>query len=321
MYKNAPKILPKVVKNNYKALLRYCDIQIDYDTFIGFMFLFGLGIAFTVSLNAVLFFSYSINASLLVFILTYALFEIVVYVLLLLRADSRGKYVENILPDALLLMSMNIKSGITADRALIMSALPEFGPLRNELNKAGKQILAGKPIKHALLNMTSNVKSKLFDRTIRLIVEGIESGGELSDLLRQTAEEIQSTKATESEVHANVLMYAIFIFFAAGIGAPILFGISTYLVGAVGKQFPSFSVVTFSQQAAQGQFNISPGFLVTFALLSLTISSFFGGLIIGIVKDGDAKAGIKFIPILFVLSFFVFFTVRAIVGNVLPTFG
>lgn len=304
MYNQASKILPKKIRENYKNLLQYCDIQIDPDRFIGFVILFGIGIALAVSFNLMIIFGYAENTFVGVFLLTYLLFEAIVYMLLLLRADAKGKYVESILPDVLLLMSMNIKSGITTDRALIMTALPEFGPLKNELSRAGKQILAGKPIKHALLEMTVRIKSKLFERTIRLIIEGIESGGELSNLLQQTSTEIQNTKIVQNEVRANVLMYAIFIFFAAGIGAPILFGISTYIVG-----------VGLSKQP------LDQNFLITFALLSLAVTSFFAGLIIGIIKDGEEKAGIKLIPILLIISIFVFFSIRSVVGGILPAFG
>ncbi|MBI4174845.1 MAG: type II secretion system F family protein [Candidatus Aenigmarchaeota archaeon] len=304
MYHQASKILPERIRNNYKSLLQYCDIQISPEMFIGFILLFGIGVSFAVSLNLMVIFSYAGNTFILVFLLTYVLFEIIVYLLLLLRADAKGKYVEGILPDVLLLTSMNIKSGITTDRALIMTALPEFGPLKNELNRAGKQILAGKPIKHALLEMTGHIKSKLFERTIRLIIEGIENGGELSDLLQQTSTEIQNMKIVQNEVRANVLMYAIFIFFAAGIGAPILFGISTYLAG-----------VGLTKNPLGGEF------LVTFALLSLAVTSFFAGLIIGIIKDGNEKAGVKFIPILLTVSIFVFFSIRSVVSGILPAFG
>jgi len=216
---------------------------------------------------------------------------------------------------------MNIKSGMTTDRALIMTARPEFGPLKKELANAGKEILAGKPIKHALLGITYHIKSKVLDRTIHLIIEGIESGGELSNLLQQTAEEIQSTKLIQDEIRANVLMYSIFIFFAAGIGAPLLFGISTHLVGTIGQQFSTFQIAGLEQQPITTSIQIKPEFLVTFALLSLTITSLFGGLIIGIVKGGNEKMGVKFIPVLLIISLFVFFAVRAVLGSIFSGFA
>ncbi len=43
-------------------------------------------------------------------------------------------------------------------------------------------------------------------------------------------------------------------------------------------------------------------------------------MIIGIIKDGEARAGFKLIPIMIILSFFVFFATRAIVSGILPAF-
>jgi len=169
--------------------------------------------------------------------------------------------VENILPDVLLLMAMNIRSGMTTDRALIVTARPEFGLLEKELNRAGKQVLAGKEIKYALLEMTQHIRSKTLESTVRMIIEGIDSGGELSSLLQQTADEIQNSKIVQGEVKANVLMYAIFIFFAAGIGAPLLFGISTYIVSNISQQFAAFHVSGVGQQAVKAAF-VAPGFII-----------------------------------------------------------
>jgi archaellum biogenesis protein FlaJ (TadC family) len=118
-------------------------------------------------------------------------------------------------------------------------------------------------------------------------------------------------------------MYIIFIFFAAGIGAPLLFGVSTYLVGALSTQFSTFQtgqvagLSAFGGGGVGGPINISPSFLTLFALASLTMTSFFGGLMMGVVKGGSEKEGLKMIPVLLVVSLSVFFIVRTIVAGIL----
>lgn len=317
MYRSLSKIYPSKIRDKYKDLLKYSDAETDHEQYIGTNVAFGLIISLLTAAILSFFMRIQMNTAILVFVFAFVLIEIIGYLLLILKADAKGKFIEEILPDALLLMSMNIKSGMTTDRSLIMSARSEFGPLERELNKAGKQILAGKEVRYALLDMTTRIRSDLFERTIRLIVEGIESGGELSSLLQQTAEDIQNTKLVHNEVRSNLMMYSIFIFFAVGFGAPLLFGISTYLVGSVGTQIAS---VQAANQPGAATMHISTGFLVIFALLSLTITSFFGGLIIGIIKSGSEKAGIKLIPILIIVSFLVFFVVRGMVSSIFPAF-
>ena len=319
MYHLIARLFPGRIRSKYKSLLSYTDMQMDVEKFIVVSILLGLIASFVISVNIFTIFLLSFNAFILVFLAIFFVLEIVFYLWLILKADAKGRYIENVLPDALMLMAMNLKSGMTTDRALIMAARPEFGPLETELNKTGKQILAGKDIKKAMMDMGSRIKSRVLERTISLLVEGIRSGGELSALLQQIAEEMQTTKAVESEVRANVLMYAIFIFFAAGVGAPLLFGISTYLVGGFSQQIstihtPDSGAIPISA----GAISISPSFLVMFAVLALTITSLFGGLIVGIVKKGEEKAGLKYIPMLLFMSLAIFFLVRAGLGSIFP---
>lgn len=320
MYNYVAKLLPSSIRRSYQDLLRYNDIKIDYDRFLGFIFLFGLAASFALAFDAMVVFSLTFNVFIIFSFVSFILSQVLVYTWLVLSADGKGKFVEDVLPDALQLMAMNLRAGMTTDRALILAARTEFGPLERELSKAGKQILSGKEIKYALLEIPTRIKSATLDRTIRLIIQGIESGGELSELLEQIAEDIQNTRQIQQEIQANVLMYAIFIFFAAGIGAPMLFGISTYLVEVLSRQLSQVNIAETALQGikiAQGRVAVSQQFLIFFTLASLTVTSIFGGFIIGIVKRGESKQGARFIPILLVISFSVFFFVRNFIGGIL----
>lgn len=320
MYSYVAKILPSMIRHSYHDLLRYNDVKTDYDRFLGFIFLFGLAASFALAFDAMVVFSLTFNVIVIVSLVSFILSQVLVYTWLVLSADGKGKFIEAVLPDALQLMAMNLKAGMTTDRALLLAARPEFGPLEKELSKVGKQILSGKEIKYALLEVPARIKSATLDRTIKLIVQGIESGGELSELLEQTADDIQNTRLIQQEVQANVLMYAIFIFFATAIGAPMLFGISTYLVEVLSRQLVQVNVneaVITGIKIAQGRVAVSPQFLMMFALASLAITSIFGSLIIGIVKKGDSKHGAKYIPILMLVSISMFFFVRSVVGGIL----
>ncbi|MCX6818786.1 MAG: type II secretion system F family protein [Candidatus Aenigmarchaeota archaeon] len=325
MYEYVSKILPSGIRHSYKSLMRYCEIKTDHDKLIGFVLLFGLELAFGATVGIFSFFAMSFSLLFLAAFLGLSLiFEIVFYAWLLLSADSKAKFTEKVLPDALQLMAMNLKAGMTTDKALLIAARPEFGPLEKELNRAGKQILAGKRINEALLEMSGRIRSPIFERTIRLIVEGIKSGGELSDLLQQTAEDLQNSEVVKGEVQSNVMMYAIFIFFAAGIGAPLLYGISTYLVGVLGTQFAKFQIsetMIGSMNMMKGHISISQEFLLIFPITSLIVTSIFGSLIIGLVKGGTEKEGIKFIPMLLIVSLTVFFLVRLMVGGIFAGMG
>lgn len=321
MYQRIAVVLPKRLMARYAELLRYSDIRVPPERFVGFLLLFGAGVSFALAFNAAVLLSFPSEMLPAVFLATYVSFHAIVYLLLSIAAEREGKQVDIMLPDALQLMAMNIKSGMTTDRALLLAARPEFGPLEKELNRAGKDVLVGKDIRSALLQMPKRVKSKQLERTAALIAEGIESGGDLSDLLQQTADDIRNARLMQAEVRANVMMYAIFIFFAAGVGAPLLYAISTHLVGVLSGQFAQFRVdetLVTGVTMLQGQINLSADFLTGFALAAMAITSIFGSMVIGIVQNGREKDGLKYIPVLLAVSLAVFYAVRLLVTGVLP---
>jgi pilus assembly protein TadC len=56
---------------------------------------------------------------------------------LFIAGDERGSGIERVLPDALRLVSTNLKSGSSINRAFLASARGEFRPLPEELKKTG----------------------------------------------------------------------------------------------------------------------------------------------------------------------------------------
>ena len=203
--------------------LLYADVAVDHRKFLGFAFSFGIALAFAVAMDLFLVFDYN---PLYGFAATFAGFDILLYVILFLMAQGRSKFIEDVLPDALQLMSSNIRAGITTDRALLLSARPEFGPLSKEIALAGKRIFAGGVVEDELVDMTKRIRSKVLERTVYLIVQSIKSGGELGRLLIQTADDLRNQESIRKEIEATVLVYSILILFSVGLAAPFLWKIS-----------------------------------------------------------------------------------------------
>jgi len=330
-YVTIAKILPSRVRDGYRNLLAYSGVRVPGERFLGFTVIFGLLLAITISFSLMVFLELGSNIALSVFMLCYVIFEGGIYMWLWFRVESRRNFVERILPDALQIMSMNIRAGLTTERALILTARPEFGIFEKELKKAGKEIMAGKDLKESMLGISQRIKSRQLETTLKMIVDGIDSGGELASLLEQTSSDIQNTQLIEKEVRASVLMYVIFIFFAVGLGAPLIFGISTHLVQVLSDQMSQFEDVKIPDYDELGSsggmspfggfsttssfqgittVSIDPNFLVIYALISLVITSFFGGLVIGVIKEGSEKQGIRYVPILIGMSITVFYVTR-----------
>ncbi|MFH1424684.1 MAG: type II secretion system F family protein [archaeon] len=239
------------------------------------------------------------------------------FTMLSLKVNKRAIEIEKILPSALQLIAANIRAGMTPDRAIWMSAREEFGEFAKEIKKVGSESLGGTPLTEAFLIMSEHVRSPILGRTVRLIVEGMESGGELAKLLDETAEEIQSLLILEKEMATNTSMYTMFVAFASLGGAPLLLGISTFFVEMITKMTEAIGFGDMSTDASASGMglmgftsSIGPDFLFYFALTAIIIITFFASLLYGLIKNGDEKKGLQYAPIFVICGVTIFFLVR-----------
>ena len=311
MFKIVTRLFPVIVKRHIAELVRYSRIKVDEETFLGFFLILSLTISFAMALGLKLIFGYS---QYLVFFISFIVLQVAAYFTFSLKADANGKLVENILPDALRLMSSNLRAGLTVDRALLLSARPEFGILSDEIKNVGKKLSLGENIEKALMEISENIRSERLSKTILIIVSGLRSGGELVDLLDQISSNLRQKIFLDERIKSNILMYVIFIFAAISFGAPILFGFSSFLVNILeknlelieipeGTAFPiSFAGVT-----------VPSSFIIKFSIISLITTSILGSLVLGLISKGSEKAGFRYMPFLIAITLTVFFLSRLFV--------
>src|SRR3989338_2801429 len=311
MYRLFSSLYPRKIREKLIELLIASNINFEPKKFLGFIFVFNL--LLSLLLGFLLGKFYNI-AFWIISIVLFTLCYFAIYLWLLVYADKKAKYIEEVLPDALQLMAANLRSGFTTDRALLLSARPEFGPLQEELNIVGKEITAGKPIDESLLRITKRVKSTELNRTINLIVSGIKAGGRLADLIQQAAKEIKNQKLVDKKVRASVNMYVIFISIAVVFGAPLLLGLGTFLVEMLSSTLKNINIPTnvassFYLPISIKSISVDPKFIFNYALISLLTTSVFGSFVIGLISKGREKEGIKLLPIFILLSIGIFFLI------------
>ncbi|MFH1255857.1 MAG: type II secretion system F family protein [Candidatus Diapherotrites archaeon] len=319
MYYRISALVPKKVLDAFRKELDYLNIDISEKKFVGFIVSYGFFLSIGIALNLWLFLAMPVYS----FFLLYALFLAGSYLWLSITSESKGKFAEKILPDALQLIASNVKSGLTTEKALFASARPEFGPLELELRRAGQKILGGVPAEQALNDIPKRIKSLTLERTIWLLSQGINSGGQMSDLLIQLSDDLRQQNSLQQEISANVSMYVMMIFFAAALIAPMLFGISSFIVQIFAKQMQLIPSIPADAVASAGskfqiitQFvttqrkPIAPEFIQEFSFYSLVVTGVFAALTIGIINTGKEKGGMKFIPILLIVMIVLFFLTR-----------
>ena len=262
--------------------------------------------------------------SLWVFVFILLLFAIWVlfYVSLDLKMFKRKIQIEDVLPDFLQLTASNIKAGLTIDKALWYAVRPRFGVLAKEIEVVAKETMSGKDLKNALKDFVAKYNSPVLKRAISLLIEGIEAGGEIGDLMTKIAANIQETKIMKQEMAANVTTYVIFISFASVIAAPFLFALSGILIQVIQGLGSTFGGTTA---------NVGMGISFTgtgikysdfriFAVVTLIMTSFFSSAIIATIKKGDIKSGFKNIPIFIISSLSIYLIAQLILDNMTGIF-
>lgn len=322
------RAMPKGYMNWIKKYITYSGFTISPGKYSGFSLMYGvllaLSVTFTVYMLELELLGLTTGQLMIVFgLVSFFVFEAVMHSVLIFVSDRIASFTDDILPDALRLISANIRSGFTPDRALLLSARPEFGPLEKQIIKTAKLTFSGEALEDAIQIMPKKINSKALKRTVDLLVEGMRQGGNIANLLDGLSNDIRQTKILRKEVQAFVMMYAIFIFFAAGIGAPLLYGVSSFLVETMkeigGATDVSAALPGGMEFMAFSGIKVETEFLMLYMISALTITSIFGGLIMGLIKEGSEKAGLKFIPILFCISMTMFFLVRMFVMKIFGT--
>jgi pilus assembly protein TadC len=316
MYKIISRIYPAQVRERIKTLLKYSDLKVDSNNFIGFAILSSFLLAVFSSFMVYGFTKLHQKYVYLIVIGFFVIFQIFFYFAVLFRAEGKARFIESVLPDALQLTSSNLKAGFTVERAFILSARPEFGPFSDELSMLGREITTGKDIKEAMLEMTERIKSEKLKKTVELIAFSIESGGELATLLSQTAQNLRNQMLIEERTRASVLMYFIFILSAVAFASPVLFALSSFLATIMTKQLSAVEAPPgIAMPIVISKIPLTQNFILGFIVITLTTLSIFGSLALGLIKKGEAKEGIKYIPFILISTLGIFFSIRAVLSR------
>lgn len=193
----------------------------------------------------------------------------------------------------------NVKSGTPISKAIVNLRNRNYGVLNDYVIKLSNQISLGITLNAALYNFARDTKSKVILRSVNLISEAERSGGEIETILGSVASSVSQTedlkKEQKSAVYNLIVQgYIIFIIFIIIVLVlqfyilPLVSGITTDGIGDLAVNVDA-KTTDFS----------SP------LLILLLIQSFFAGIVIGKISEGEFKYGVKHSFILFTLALIV----------------
>lgn len=243
--------------------------------------------------------------------------------ILVLKTETRRNAVEVAMPDFLMLVAANIKAGMTLDQAMWYAAKPEFGLLSTEVKSVIKQAFSGKSLPDALDELADRFDSKMFQRTVELIKQASATGGEVAEVLERTSQDARASAILRKEISASLVLYEIFVLFAAVAGTPFLMAVSNKLITVLEKAFSyipegraSMSQFSFFKPVAPV---VSSSEFYWFSIATIILTSVFSSFIIGSIRTGSKSEGLKYIPFVLVLSYLVFVVVSAVLDQFFVT--
>ncbi len=321
IHKRIARLLPENVKAWFSRSLKKSTIDIDPERFAGFVFLFGIGVGHTVSYAAVVF----LGANYFLWLPATTLVTWALFILWIVSSiDAKKKYVEDVLPDFLQLLSANLKAGLTIERALAASAREGFGPLADMARITAKKIIIGVPERESILSMNEYCSSKKLKRATELLVRGQESGGDISSLLDEISRDLRGQALLEKNIQTSVLMYVSFLFIIIALGAPVLFALSGFLVGIVTEKIPSVPQDMVSAVGASMPINlqrrsmeISEEFIRQYSMVALLVISSLSSLVLGIIRWGKAIEGLRYTIPMIAIALSVYFATTTLLNTLL----
>lgn len=244
------------------------------------------------------------------------------------KVENRRNQLEIVLPDFLMLVSSNIKAGMTLDQAMWYASKAEFGLLSAEVKEVVKGSFSGESLEHALDELSLRFNSKVFERTILLIKQANATGGELTDVLERTAEDVRDTIIMRKEIAASLVMYEIFVLFAAVIGTPFLFATAGKLIEVfegLSTNLPATGMSTAGLTPfAVGGFGgpmISSLDFFYFAIPTIFVTCLISSFIVSVIRSGSRTEGLKYFPFVLLGAYLVYLVAATFLSSIFVTFS
>ena len=244
-----------------------------------------------------------------------------IYFFINMRIYKRVKEIEFVLPDYLVLVSTNLKGGLSFEKSLWAAIRPEFGVLSEEVGIVSKKVMTGEDLEEALTGFAQKYDSPTLIRTINIIIGELQSGGQVASVLDNIIKDLRKTKMIKDEMSANTLLFTIFIGAIVLIISPLLFALSKILLSilinvsqqiAPAIQKASISALPFKFD----KINVSVDDFRTFSVMALGVISIFSSMILAIIQKGEIKAGLKYMPFFISISIIMYFLISLVLGSV-----
>jgi archaellum biogenesis protein FlaJ (TadC family) len=224
-------------------------------------------------------------------------------------ALKRIDAVETALPQTLRQMADILKSGGTYEYALKEVSTSATGPIKEELEKILRKLEEGENFENAFRTLSENVDSRLVQRTVSIIIDAVQSGAGLAEVLDQIADDVRDLHRIARERKSKTMMQVMFMAMAGGIVAPVIFGFSAsimeFLIQA-GKIAAEEAAIKKAEDAVK---------IIQLGIQVYLIAEVLAcALLIALMRDGSIKKSILYFPILLLIAYVCYYLGAIISG-------
>ena len=303
--------------------LKLSGIKMDLNRFLQIAIIGGLGIFAAMPFALVLIMKLNAGLAALAAFIAAAAYEIIIYAILEFRIEQRKNFVETVLPDYLQLTAANVRSGVALDKSMLLAARPDFGYFSDDVKEMNKDLYAGATLQSALINLSRTYRSVQLQHTVRLMIEGIQYGGGMTDLLNQLSKDMRNQAMVGKEISGQLFMYTIFIAFATIIGTPVLYALTSQMITMTNSVWAGILRQNPGGLPTQGISFLkpSPPQITTseyydFSIAAVLLISGFGSFIVSAISTGSVLKGLRYLPAFLVRGIVVFFVVSVVIGGI-----
>jgi hypothetical protein len=305
--------------------LDYAGINEDTDEWLGkrimlAILLFAVGFLIPLSLNALLELNETLIQIISGFMLGTGLFALTLFIYYLhleYQIDDRRKRVEAILPDFLLLVASNLRSGMTPFNAFRNASKEEFGPLAEEIKVVTARSLGVESFRSSLKELSKKIDSRILKESISFLSESLKSGGKLAELLEASAEDISKTQELKKEMISGTKMYVLFVLFVIVVATPLLMSISVQFLDLISSIQTQNIESDINIGFLNSKLSISSAFMQNTATILFLGNAVLSSLFIGVLTERKARLGLKYSPVIFLASLLLFFIFKTVVSGLL----
>lgn len=246
------------------------------------------------------------------------------YAMLKVKIATKIRQMEDVFPEFLEELSLNLKAGQSLEMALENSTEPEFGELTREIELICKKVSLGIDLEVAVREFIDSYNSDLLKETFDLIIVGWRKGTKITQIVDRFYENMTLTRHLRNKVIASVSNYRIFLTFVTVLISPAMFALAYHLIVLV-RNITS-KVIGVSQNVVLpiniSAVRINDNHFIMFSYIALVLISISTSMIISLIKTGTIEEGYKQIIIistltvlsyaLFLMVFAKFFTMFAV---------